>query len=71
MISVAFSSDGRLCATGSMDATVRVWTVATGALVHVLEGPGAEIEVRAHFGLGPAFPHAPRTCTIHCHLFVS
>jgi WD40 repeat protein len=46
VISVAFSSDGRLCATGSMDATVRVWTVATGALVHVLEGPGAEIEVR-------------------------
>ena len=49
VIGGAFSADGRLVATASMDSTCRVWEVATGKLIQTLEGPAAEIEwVRFH-----------------------
>lgn len=39
-----FSVDGKYVATGSMDATVRVYTTEDGALKTTLEGPSADIE---------------------------
>lgn len=41
---VCFSNDGQYVATSSYDCTVKIWTVATGALLHTLEGPAKEIE---------------------------
>ncbi len=35
---VAFSPDGRLIVSGSLDDTVRVWDAATGAQRRVLQG---------------------------------
>jgi len=41
---VGFSHDGQYVATCSYDATIKIWTVATGALLHTLEGPAKEVE---------------------------
>ena len=38
VLSVAYSPDGRRLAAGSMDGTVAVFDVATGGLLHTLEG---------------------------------
>jgi len=38
--SFAFSSDGRLLASGSRDRTARIWNARTGKLVHVLQHQG-------------------------------
>jgi len=43
VISVAFSRDGKILATGSVDTTVRLWDVKSGDLIHVLEGHAAEV----------------------------
>jgi len=42
---VAFNFDGKLVATGSMDATVIVWEAESGKKKAILEGPAAEITV--------------------------
>src|SRR5262249_46970844 len=41
--SVRFDPSGRWAVSGSMDKTVRVWDVATGANLHVLTGHGAGV----------------------------
>ena len=38
VLSVAFSSDGQTLASGSIDATVRVWDAGTGEHIHTLIG---------------------------------
>lgn len=49
VVHVHFSNDGLYVATGSYDGTVRVWTAADGALLHVLSGPASEVEwIRWH-----------------------
>jgi WD40 repeat protein len=53
VIDGGFSSDGRLVATASMDATVRVYNVADGSLRHSLEGPAKELEWLAWHPAGP------------------
>jgi WD40 repeat protein len=40
---VAFSSDGKLLASGSTDSTVKIWDVATGQLITTLSGYGGKI----------------------------
>jgi len=43
VISVTFSLDGKYLATGSVDATVRIWNASDGELVRVLEGHSAAV----------------------------
>ena len=38
VVSVKFSADGEMLASGSADKTVRVWQTSTGALLKVLVG---------------------------------
>src|SRR5262249_24055384 len=44
ILRVAFSPDGRRAASSSVAHTVRVWDVATGKVVHVLEGHSDRVE---------------------------
>lgn len=46
MSSLAFSTDGQLLASGSLDGLVQVWDVSAGNLKCTLEGPGGGIEVK-------------------------
>lgn len=43
VVAVAWSHTGTMAATASLDSTVRVWD-RSGTLIHVIEGPSAEIE---------------------------
>ncbi|KAI3877489.1 hypothetical protein MKW92_051396, partial [Papaver armeniacum] len=41
---LAFSIDGQLLATGSLDGTIQVWDMPSGSLKCTLDGPGGGIE---------------------------
>jgi RNA polymerase sigma factor (sigma-70 family) len=43
LLSVAYSADCRLLASGSYDGTVRIWEAATGRELHALRGHGREV----------------------------
>ena len=43
MYSVCFSPDGKQLVSGSLDETVRLWDVETGACVRTLEGHGGVV----------------------------
>lgn len=43
--SLAFSYDGQLLASGSLDGAIKIWDVSSSSLKHTLEGPGGDIEV--------------------------
>ena len=43
IICIAFSSDGRILASGSLDKTIRLWDVSTGKLLHTLTGHKEEV----------------------------
>ena len=38
--SLAFSSDGALLASASLDGTIKVWEVQSGKCLHTLHAPG-------------------------------
>jgi WD40 repeat protein len=44
ILSLAFSPDGRLLASGGMDRVVRVWEAATGRELHALKGHEGEVQ---------------------------
>jgi WD40 repeat protein len=54
---VAFSPDGRLLATGSQAATVKLWDLGTGRLHRILSGLTGEVESVAFSPDGARLPH--------------
>ena len=78
--SLVVSPDGRLLAAGCRDHAIRVWSAATGALVHLLEGQELARAAFSHdgqllatsswatpFGCGTSTPGAAcGRCTIRC-----
>ncbi|KAE8132446.1 hypothetical protein BDV38DRAFT_275126 [Aspergillus pseudotamarii] len=52
ILSVAFSGDGQLLASGSLDKTIKLWDPATGTLKHTLEGHSDSVQSVALSGDG-------------------
>ncbi|WIA30424.1 hypothetical protein OEZ86_000508 [Tetradesmus obliquus] len=44
VVALAFNAAGSLLATGSLDSSVKVWSVADGGCVQTLEGPGDGVD---------------------------
>lgn len=55
--SLAFSTDGQLLASGSLDGIIQVWDIATSNLKCTLDGPGGSIEVRVFIVLLYIYKH--------------
>jgi WD40 repeat protein len=62
--SVAFSSDGRLVASGSLDSTVKLWDVATGRELRTLVGHADSVECVAFSPDGSTLASGSKDATV-------
>jgi WD40 repeat protein len=72
--SLAFSPNGNLIATASLDDTVRIWNARTGQLLRILDHPdgvynvafspdGTQVSTLDYAGVIRIFPTCPAECT--------
>jgi hypothetical protein len=69
VLSVAFSPDGRLLASGSSDKTIKLWDVASGSLVRTLSGHTDWVFPWRSAPTGGCWPPAPLTRRSSCGMW--
>jgi len=62
---VAYSPDGQTLASGSKDATVRLWRLSDGAMLRTLEGPEDDVIAVAFSPDGQTLAASSRDGTVH------